>query len=213
MANLIGVLVARRNAGATCARRRRGAGLTDTRRPRPTLRFGRAFDVAGLGSDALRAMSADARCARFGAARRDRRRSRGRQTAVHADRDRGQREHRRDRRSATRSPASRATSSCGFTSTARSARSRNWRPNCAGSSRASSGPIRSRSTCTSGCTCRTTAGAVLVRDGALHAATFADHAPYLARTQRGTAARRTVVHRLRPRALARLSRARACGSR
>jgi glutamate/tyrosine decarboxylase-like PLP-dependent enzyme len=32
------------------------------------------------------------------------------------------------------------------------------------------------------------AGAVLVRDGALHAATFAGHAPYLARTQRGTAA-------------------------
>jgi aromatic-L-amino-acid/L-tryptophan decarboxylase len=32
------------------------------------------------------------------------------------------------------------------------------------------------------------AGAVLVRDGVLHAATFADHAPYLARTQRGTAA-------------------------
>jgi glutamate/tyrosine decarboxylase-like PLP-dependent enzyme len=32
------------------------------------------------------------------------------------------------------------------------------------------------------------AGAVLVRDGALHAATFADHAPYLARTARGTAA-------------------------
>jgi glutamate/tyrosine decarboxylase-like PLP-dependent enzyme len=32
------------------------------------------------------------------------------------------------------------------------------------------------------------AGAVLVRDGALHAATFADHAPYLARTTRGTAA-------------------------
>jgi aromatic-L-amino-acid decarboxylase len=32
------------------------------------------------------------------------------------------------------------------------------------------------------------AGIVLVRDGALHAATFAQHAPYLARTQRGTAA-------------------------
>ena len=32
------------------------------------------------------------------------------------------------------------------------------------------------------------AGAVLVRDGALHAATFADHAPYLARAERGTAA-------------------------
>ncbi len=32
------------------------------------------------------------------------------------------------------------------------------------------------------------AGAVLVRDGALHAATFADHAPYLGRTTRGTAA-------------------------
>ena len=32
------------------------------------------------------------------------------------------------------------------------------------------------------------AGAVLVRDGVLHAATFADHAPYLARTERGTAA-------------------------
>ncbi len=32
------------------------------------------------------------------------------------------------------------------------------------------------------------AGAVLVRDGALHAATFADHAPYLNRTARGTAA-------------------------
>ncbi len=32
------------------------------------------------------------------------------------------------------------------------------------------------------------AGAVLVRDGALHAATFADHAPYLTRTTRGTAA-------------------------
>jgi aromatic-L-amino-acid decarboxylase len=32
------------------------------------------------------------------------------------------------------------------------------------------------------------AGAVLVRDGALHEATFADHAPYLARTTRGTAA-------------------------
>ncbi len=32
------------------------------------------------------------------------------------------------------------------------------------------------------------AGAVLVRDGVLHAATFADHAPYLARTTRGTAA-------------------------
>lgn len=31
-------------------------------------------------------------------------------------------------------------------------------------------------------------GAVLVRDGALHAATFADDAPYLARAQRGTAA-------------------------
>ena len=31
-------------------------------------------------------------------------------------------------------------------------------------------------------------GAVLVRDGALHAATFADHAPYLARMTRGTAA-------------------------
>ena len=30
-------------------------------------------------------------------------------------------------------------------------------------------------------------GAVLVRDGALHAATFADHAPYLTRTERGTA--------------------------
>jgi aromatic-L-amino-acid decarboxylase len=32
------------------------------------------------------------------------------------------------------------------------------------------------------------AGAVLVRDGALHAATFADHAPYLVRAERGTAA-------------------------
>jgi glutamate/tyrosine decarboxylase-like PLP-dependent enzyme len=32
------------------------------------------------------------------------------------------------------------------------------------------------------------AGAVLVRDGALHADTFAQHAPYLARAQRGTAA-------------------------
>lgn len=32
------------------------------------------------------------------------------------------------------------------------------------------------------------AGAVLVRDGELHAATFADHAPYLVRTERGTAA-------------------------
>jgi glutamate/tyrosine decarboxylase-like PLP-dependent enzyme len=32
------------------------------------------------------------------------------------------------------------------------------------------------------------AGAVLVRDGLLHAATFADHAPYLVRTERGTAA-------------------------
>ena len=32
------------------------------------------------------------------------------------------------------------------------------------------------------------AGAVLVRNGALHAETFADHAPYLARTTRGTAA-------------------------
>lgn len=31
-------------------------------------------------------------------------------------------------------------------------------------------------------------GAVLVRDGALHAATFADEAPYLVRTERGTAA-------------------------
>ena len=31
------------------------------------------------------------------------------------------------------------------------------------------------------------AGAVLVRDGALHEATFADHAPYLARMERGTA--------------------------
>lgn len=31
-------------------------------------------------------------------------------------------------------------------------------------------------------------GAVLVRDGALHAATFADHAPYLSRFSRGTAA-------------------------
>ncbi|HEV8020529.1 MAG TPA: pyridoxal-dependent decarboxylase [Candidatus Lustribacter sp.] len=30
-------------------------------------------------------------------------------------------------------------------------------------------------------------GAVLVRDGALHQATFADHAPYLARMERGTA--------------------------
>jgi aromatic-L-amino-acid decarboxylase len=29
---------------------------------------------------------------------------------------------------------------------------------------------------------------VLVRDGAMHAATFADHAPYLTRTTRGTAA-------------------------
>jgi aromatic-L-amino-acid/L-tryptophan decarboxylase len=32
------------------------------------------------------------------------------------------------------------------------------------------------------------AGAVLVRDGALHEATFADHAPYLVRNTRGTAA-------------------------
>jgi aromatic-L-amino-acid decarboxylase len=32
------------------------------------------------------------------------------------------------------------------------------------------------------------AGAVLVRDGGLHAATFADHAPYLGRAERGTAA-------------------------
>jgi aromatic-L-amino-acid decarboxylase len=32
------------------------------------------------------------------------------------------------------------------------------------------------------------AGAVLVRDGALHASTFSDHAPYLVRTERGTAA-------------------------
>jgi len=32
------------------------------------------------------------------------------------------------------------------------------------------------------------AGAVLVRDGVMHAATFADHAPYLTRTTRGTAA-------------------------
>ena len=32
------------------------------------------------------------------------------------------------------------------------------------------------------------AGAVLVRDGVLHASTFADHAPYLVRTERGTAA-------------------------
>ena len=31
-------------------------------------------------------------------------------------------------------------------------------------------------------------GAVLVRDGELHAATFADHAPYLVRAERGTAA-------------------------
>jgi glutamate/tyrosine decarboxylase-like PLP-dependent enzyme len=32
------------------------------------------------------------------------------------------------------------------------------------------------------------AGAVIVRDGALHASTFADHAPYLTRTARGAAA-------------------------
>jgi aromatic-L-amino-acid decarboxylase len=32
------------------------------------------------------------------------------------------------------------------------------------------------------------AGAVIVRDGELHQSTFADHAPYLARTERGTAA-------------------------
>ena len=82
----------------------------------------------------------------------------------------------------------RATKACGSTSTARSARS------CAsgtGSVDLVAGIERADSIAFDlhkWLHVPYDAGAVLVRDGALHAATFADHAPYLLRTERGTAA-------------------------
>jgi aromatic-L-amino-acid decarboxylase len=192
LANLIGVLVARRAAA--------GAGVRTSGVPaQPTLTgyasieahgsVGRAFDVAGLGSDALRKVPIDDALRCDVAALR---------SAIAAD------------RSAGKQPFL-IVATCGSASTgaiddlhalADCARDERLWLHVDGAFGALAQLAPALRSCVAGIERADSiafdlhkwlhvpydAGAVLVRDGALHAATFADHAPYLARTQRGTAA-------------------------
>ncbi len=192
MANLIGVLVARR---AACGADVRTAGVpaslglcgyTSTEAHGSVAR---AFDVAGLGSAALRAIAVD------GALRLD---VRALKVQIAADRAAGQRPF------IVIATAGSASSGAvdDLAALAECARAEGlWfhvdgafgalavlaphlRPLVAGIERADSIAFDLHKWLH----VPYDAGAVLVRDGALHAATFADHAPYLARAQRGTAA-------------------------
>ncbi len=192
MANLIGVLVARRSAAGAGVRARGVAASLELTGYASTEAHGsvkRAFDVAGLGSDALRAIPVDA--------------------ALKIDLD-GLREAIAADRIAGKQPFM-IVGTAGSASTgavddldalATLARDEDlWfhvdgafgalaqlapalRPLIAGIERADSIAFDLHKWLH----VPYDAGAIIVRDGELHAATFADHAPYLVRTERGTAA-------------------------
>jgi len=192
MANLIGVLVARRAAGGAEVRTAgvpAALGLTGYASTEAHGSVARAFDVAGLGSAALRAVPVDAKL------RLD---VRALHARIAADRDAGKRPF------VIVGTAGSASSGAvdDLVALADCARDRGlWfhvdgafgalaqlapelRGLVAGIERADSiaFDLHKWLHVPYG------AGAVLVRDGALHASAFADHAPYLARAQRGTAA-------------------------
>ncbi len=184
MANLIGVLVARRSAAGVGVRRNGLAGepeLTGYCAAGAHSSLARAFDVAGLGSAALRAISPD-----------------GLRAAVAADRAAGKRPF-----IVIGTAGSAGTGAIDdLEMLADGARDEGlWfhvdgafgalaqlapglRHLVAGIERADSLAFDLHKWLH----VPYDAGAVLVRDGALHASTFADHAPYLARAERGTAA-------------------------
>ena len=192
MANLIGLLVARRaaaGAGVRAGGSSAEAGLTGYTSTEAHGSVGRAFDVAGLGSAALRAIPVDANLRIDVDALR---------AAIAAD------------RSAGKQPfiiiATAGSASTGavddLVALADCARAERLWFHVDGAFGALAQLAPDLRRLVSGIERADSiafdlhkwlhvpydAGAVLVRDGALHAATFADHAPYLARTQRGTAA-------------------------
>jgi glutamate/tyrosine decarboxylase-like PLP-dependent enzyme len=192
MSNLIGVLVARRAAAGAAVRREGLAGgpeLTGYTSDEAHGSLARAFDVAGLGSASLRAMPFEA----SPAVRREMLRA-----SIAADRAAGKRPF------ILIGTAGSAGSGAvdDLTMLADCARDEGlWfhvdgafgalaqlapdlRGRIAGIERADSLAFDLHKWLH----VPYDAGAVLVRDGALHAATFAQHAPYLARTRRGTAA-------------------------
>ncbi len=191
MANLIGVLVARRRALGDGVRAQGlgGARLRGYTSREAHASLARAFDVAGLGSDALRPVAIDAHRRLDVAAVR---------AAIAADRARGETPFLIA--GTAGSAGTGAVDDLGaladvardeglwfhvdgaFGALAQLAPSE--RALLAGIERADSLAFDLHKWLHVPYDC----GAVLVRDGDLHAATFADHAPYLARATRGTAA-------------------------
>jgi aromatic-L-amino-acid decarboxylase len=192
MANLIGVLVARRNAAGAGVRTNGVAASLELTGYASTEAHGsvsRAFDVAGLGSAALRAIPVDA------SLRID---LTALQAAIAADRIAGKQPF-----LIVGTAGSASTGAVDdLDALATLARDEDlWfhvdgafgalaqlapplRPLIAGIERADSIAFDLHKWLH----VPYDAGAVIVRDGELHAATFADHAPYLVRTERGTAA-------------------------
>jgi aromatic-L-amino-acid/L-tryptophan decarboxylase len=192
MANLIGVLVARRAAGGAEVRTAgvpAALGLTGYTSTEAHGSVARAFDIAGLGSAALRAVPVDAQL------RLD---VRALRAQIATDRDAGKRPF------IIVGTAGSASSGAvdDLAALADCARDRGlWfhvdgafgalaqlspelRGLVAGIERADSIAFDMHKWLH----VPYDAGAVLVRERALHASAFADHAPYLARAQRGTAA-------------------------
>ena len=192
MANLIGVLVARRAAAGPGVRERgvpASLQLTGYTSNEAHGSVARAFDVAGLGKDALRAIAVDANHRMDVDALR---------TAIAAD------------RAAGKTPfaivATAGSASTGafddldaLATIARAERVWLHVDGAFGALTQLAPAVRSRVRGIERADSLAfdlhkwlhvsyDAGAVLVRDGALHASTFADHAPYLVRAERGTAA-------------------------
>jgi len=194
MANLIAVLVARRRAAGAAVRTAglAGAGaLVGYTSSEAHSSMGRAFDVAGLGSEALRALAIDARRRLDVGALR---------TAIVADRDAGRRPF-----FVAATAGSAATGAVDdLRAVADVAAAEGLWFHVDGAFGALARLSSADRELVDGIERADSlafdfhkwlhvpydAGAVLVRDGALHAATFADEAPYLLRAERGAAAGR-----------------------
>ncbi len=153
----------------------------------------KAIESLGLGAHSLRKVPVNAgfRNRRRRARTHDRGGPRRGPAAVLRDRQRGHDQHRRDRRPRRARHALRTRAAL----VPRRRRDRRacsrWRRRTVTWCAASSARIRSRSTCTNGCTCRSRPACVLVRDRKAHREAFALTPEYLEHTERGLASGRS----------------------
>ena len=190
MANLLAVLVARHaRLGRAVRRKGVGAGLRGYAAQTAHRCIGQAFDLSGLGTNALCLVPGDGQFPhRHRSARKCHPpRPRCRLDAVHAGGHGGHRGYGRDRRSQRIGGAAPSAKGSGSMSTAHSARWACCPPRSRRASRGSKGATPSPSISTNGARCPMTPASSWCATARAHKDTFANPAAYLRREARGLA--------------------------